>query len=422
MKAMSYSFTPGRSFKEMQRTTLWKSWAHLCSVNARVLFFVAACLCAAATPKAGAQDWSPLGPGLNNICRCFTIWNGQVVAGGQFTASGGDPVQGVATWDGAVWQPLGALGLNNTVWAITEFGGDLVAAGDFTTAGGTAALRIASWNGSTWTAFGAGFNGTVRSLAVLNNELYAGGTFTASGATTGITRIARWNSGTMLWEPLADGFNNTVHSLATYDGQLVAGQLVAGGSFTFSGLSGRNRVARWNGTAWLNLSTPGMSSDVYALMPYGDNLIAGGAFTTAGTGAGGTISALRVASWNGSDWSALGLGFNSWVYALTSFDGELVAGGEFSTTGSGGINLNRIAQWNGTSWRPMGAGMNDYVAALTELGDQLYAGGAFTAAGADLSARTAKWGGSACPSDLTGDGIVDVFDLFDLLAAWGSCP
>jgi len=28
---------------------------------------------------------------------------------------------------------------------------------------------------------------------------------------------------------------------------------------------------------------------------------------------------------------------------------------------------------------------------------------------------------TACPADLTGDGVVNVFDLLDLLSAWGPC-
>ena len=27
-----------------------------------------------------------------------------------------------------------------------------------------------------------------------------------------------------------------------------------------------------------------------------------------------------------------------------------------------------------------------------------------------------------CPADVNGDGVVDIDDLFDVLAAWGPCP
>lgn len=65
----------------------------------------------------------------------------------------------------------------------------------FTTAGGQPANRVAKWNGKTWSAVGDGFaNGIVWKLAVFNDgtgdALYAFGTFTASGATP-INRMAK---------------------------------------------------------------------------------------------------------------------------------------------------------------------------------------------------------------------------------------
>jgi hypothetical protein len=60
-----------------------------------------------------------------------------------------------------------------------------------------------------------------------------------------------------------------------------------------------------------------------AVLPSGD-LIAGGYFTTAGG-----VSANRIARWNGTSWSALGTGMNSWrSYALAVLpNGDLIAGG-----------------------------------------------------------------------------------------------
>jgi len=55
---------------------------------------------------------------------------------------------------------------------------------------------------------------------------------------------------------------------------------------------------------------------------------AGGAFTTAGGN-----PAMYVARWDGSRWSALGSGMNSWVYALGVSGTNLFAGGWFTTAG-----------------------------------------------------------------------------------------
>ncbi|HEU4420358.1 MAG TPA: hypothetical protein VFT55_15580, partial [Planctomycetota bacterium] len=60
--------------------------------------------------------------------------------------------------------------------------GDLVAGGEFTAAGGVSATRIARWNGTTWSALGSGMNSSVDALTTLSNgDLIAGGQFTVAG-------------------------------------------------------------------------------------------------------------------------------------------------------------------------------------------------------------------------------------------------
>src|SRR5690349_15172958 len=68
------------------------------------------------------------------------------------------------------WNPLGS-GMNDTVRAMTIFNNELIAGGDFTTAGGVPASRLARWNGTTWQALGGGVNAPVRALMVYNGEL-----------------------------------------------------------------------------------------------------------------------------------------------------------------------------------------------------------------------------------------------------------
>jgi hypothetical protein len=73
---------------------------------------------------------------------------------------------------------------------------------------------------------------------------------------------------------------------------------------------------------------------------------------------------------------------NGTVHSLAVMpNGDIVAGGEFTT--AGGLTASRIARWNGSSWSPLGAGMNGPVHALTVMpnGD-LVAGGASPPPGA----------------------------------------
>ena len=57
--------------------------------------------------------------------------------------------------------------------------------------------------------------------------------------------------------------------------------------------------------------------------------------------AAGVVSAGRIASWDGTSWSALGSGMNSNVYALTVYNNQLIAGGIFIT--AGGVPTGRSA-------------------------------------------------------------------------------
>ena len=80
--------------------------------------------------------------------------------------------------------------------------------------------------------------------------------------------------------------------------------------------------------------------------------------------------------------------------ALTVYNGELIAGGRFTT--AGGVTCNYIARWNGATWQPLGAGMNGDVYALTVYNGELIAGGYFTTAGGN-AVQPASPAGTARP-------------------------
>ncbi|HEU4419538.1 MAG TPA: hypothetical protein VFT55_11410, partial [Planctomycetota bacterium] len=165
--------------------------------------------------------------------------------------------------------------------------------------------------------------------------------------------------------------------------------LIVGGSFSVAGqVLARNIAACDQVTgAWSALGL-GMDDRVQALttLPNGD-LVAGGFFTSAGG-----VGASRIARWNGTSWSALGSGMNWVVSALTTLpNGDLVAGGSFTT--AGGVSASCVARWNGTSWSALGSGMNyTAVFALTTLPNGgLVAGGQFTTAGGVSAYNVARW-------------------------------
>jgi WD40 repeat protein len=150
--------------------------------------------------------------------------NGDLVAGG-FTQS--FPVNGrVARWNGTIWTSLDPTSvLTGTVYAIAALpNGDVVAAGGFPFGGG-----LARYDGATWQPMGAGFNSSVAALAVSpNGELMAGGAFTASGGTA-CASLARWNG--VSWLPVSGGTNGEVTDIAFHP----SGDLIVTGSFTDPG-------------------------------------------------------------------------------------------------------------------------------------------------------------------------------------------
>jgi hypothetical protein len=201
----------------------------------------------------------------------------------------------------------------------------------------------------------------------------------------GSERVAAWD-GTQ-WRALGAGFPATVRTLHVHNGTLFAG-----GDFFTSG--GIRYVARWDGTTWQPLGTlanNGVDNSVYALTTFNGNLVLSGYFTNA---AGGVSTTARVASWNGTAFSAIGSGGNSGVEALAVFNNELIAGGQF-TQMSATPNINRIARWNGAAWVALGDGFNSSVATLHVYNNQLHAGGNFTQSGLTSVPYVGRWTGSA---------------------------
>jgi hypothetical protein len=262
--------------------------------------------------------------------------------------------------------------------------------GIFGTAGGIAVNRVAMWNGTAWVALGsASIKGVRYSIDPVgtrvnamvfdnSNNLIVGGLFDQVGNFVEANRIARWNGVT--WDNLSPGnigITNGLVSALVYDN---SNNLYVGGSFTSAGGISANRIARWNGSSWSALGSGIGIFSVYALaVDNQNNLFVGGDFTTAGG-----ISANYIAKWDGSSWSALGSGANSLILGLT-FDNSnnLYACGVFTTIG--GIPANFIAKWNGTSWSALPSQVNGVVYNIKFKNNKLYVSGNFTqAGGADL--------------------------------------
>jgi len=228
------------------------------------------------------------------------------------------------------------------------------------------------------------------------------------------------------WTPLVgptNGVSGQIRCMTHWDPDGSGSQaplLIVGGDFEFAGGIQVNGIAAWDGSSWSALGTGvgGADPRVFAVSvwdPDGDGvrgreLIVGGTFSTAGS-----IAALCIASWDGTDWQYLGAA-NGPVMALETWDRdgpgatpeELVAGGLFSSFGV--ATSPYVAANDTTGWRSLGLGMDSHVFSLQAwdpdgtgpISSLILAGGAFTTPGNKI----AGWNGTTW-SSLGGGPIID---------------
>lgn len=349
--------------------------------------------------------------------------------GGQFARAGESDVAHLARWDGAAFSSVGG-GLSARASALAVWDGALHVGGAFQEAGSPATYvgRVARWDGQRFSQLAAGVNlGEVMALHAhddgTGSRLYVGGTFDGLYDASGASRIASWDG--VDFHPLATGVNGVVAALATFDDG-TGPRLGIGGDFVLAGDLAVERVAFWNGAAWVPCGTGGSSRPIEALLSFDDGtgsaLYAAGSFLSA---SGEPLE--RIARWNGREWSPVGAGLPDFVFALETFDDgtgrALYAGGD-SVNGS-----PSVSRWDGSNWTGLGAGLNNNVFALAEFDDgsgpALYAGGIF-GRGSDPLRGIARWDGSAWQS--VGGGVagsVNALSVFDdgvrrVLVAGGS--
>ncbi len=306
--------------------------------------------------------------GTNGTIYAFTIYNGNLVIGGNFTMAGNISAQNIVLWDGSNWSAIGAL--RTEVIALTVYHGQLIA--------GLSDGNIMQWNGASWTSIGKVFKSpaSINAFAEYNGNLIVCGVF---DSITGLkaSNIAQWNGST--WSALGVGINIGSSSLAVYNQNLI--------------VSAGSNVEQWNGTSWTYLGKTDLNTGIQTVYTdtINNTLIAVGDFDSI---AG--VFASYAAQWNGTAWIALdkthdiysawsvdifdgtivvvseiggisSLNRNAWTevgstynggkymapgfnYASIVYKGYLYVGGVFVSLKNSDLSVNNIARWNGASW------------------------------------------------------------------------
>jgi hypothetical protein len=340
----------------------------------------------------GANLWDAMNTGVTGTVYAMVSWNGELVVGGDFGIAGGLTHNRIARWTGVDWTAM-STGMDGPVYTMASFLGQLYVGGAFTTAGGAATGHLARWSGAAWSSAGGNFGGTyVGALTVHNGKLAIGGSFPAV-----TPNIAFYDGGAYSY-PGTGGTNGAVTELLSSNGRLLA----SGYGVTTFGTVPANGIAQWDGVLWLPLKG-GLAAQVRAMTTYNGRLVAGGDFHQA---ADPVAPVHHVAGWNGTGLTGFGAGMNNQVFALKAFkylgaggDWELIAAGNF--TQAGGVSANRVARWREDplsplpppAWEAMGNGFNSIAYAVERFSGSTYAGGVFTAdaPGGTTLSRIARW-------------------------------
>lgn len=215
------------------------------------------------------------------------------------------------------------------------------------------------------------------------------GQFLSEGSPSGSRAAERTAGCGDQWDTTftTNGANGPVHAMVA-DG---SGNIYIGGNFTTVQGVPASRIAKWNGSEWSALGV-GVGGPVNSIAISGSDVYVGGNFGTAGGS-----PARNVAKWNGTAWSALGAGLGGGTHVVESvavFGNDVYFGGNFSV--SGGSPANGLVRWNGTSF--FDAGVNGQVYTLAVNGGSLYVGGFVVVTGDNTQASLLKWNGTAWSS------------------------
>ncbi|MCA6435429.1 MAG: T9SS type A sorting domain-containing protein [Bacteroidetes bacterium] len=326
------------------------------------------------------MGWCQFNQAPDSLVYGLSIFNGSMVATGQFKNAGSTPAKNIALYNGVNWNNLGAGlrgGINASAYETFEHNNQLYVVGNFDSCGTTACNDIAKWDGSSWSAVGLVSPVSTCTLyagIVFNTELVVGGIFTTFGGVPAIN-VAKFNGSS--WQALGSGLNGSYVS----DLIVFQNKLYAVGSFSLNGNPTTFNIAVWDGTTWASVST-GLLSPALAMEIYNNKLLIGG----------GTGSSFEIKQFDGLNLTTHSTCSINPVREFHQFNNRLIlVGGLFGQTSQ---SYEYKPATN--SWEQLGYGLNMFTRGITDYNGDLYIGGKFNNQGGSNFNYMAK----AC--DVTG--------------------
>ncbi|MBI1191226.1 MAG: hypothetical protein GC200_11170 [Tepidisphaera sp.] len=310
------------------------------------------------------RSWTPMGEGLPGPVTRLLVHDGELLAAGRRNYyAPGEPGGYVRRFVDGLWMPIGPEP-PGAVTAFIESGGDLLIGGpQRSVSGADIGAGIWRWDGSNWPAFGnltgyvpAGTQLCSYSLALLGefrgqivHALFTSELSLVTGRCDPYLIIQKWTGED--WElaahtPLPATPNNhrSLYCFAEVDNELWMGG--SNPSVVRSAtLSDWSEFANINGDGNTPPSINAIATDA------GGSTIVGGVFGSLWSGGSFNFQVKGVARWDGAQFQPLSLNpLNTYqaiagsVNALTTFRGEIIAGGNFSS--AGGVPALNIARWS----------------------------------------------------------------------------
>jgi hypothetical protein len=336
---------------------------------------------------------------VNGICAL----DGGIYLAGYLSLGEDTTHYNIVVWDGKSWSPILA-NFPFYVLSVDAFGKDL-----FLTCGGpdltTGPRSVWKFNLKDPPVKIAGGVSTFDYFLVASDPLglrLLQFNYMGIGNSTDILRLSRWDG---------QGFV-LVHEEPRFSGYLTSFSVDGEDAYIGGVIFGvadqpASNVVKWDGRGLVSLTERpevGPSGYVGVLKSDGKNLYFGvsGPKFFAGKKANG------IASWNGSEWSTLNGGLQSYPLSQVKPSGpevndiavngtDVYMAGRFKS--GGGKELNNIARWDGIDWQPLGKGLRGSADKILVHGANVYVTGKIdtleTEAGPVYNSQLVQWDGQS---------------------------